>query len=274
VKTLHAEFSCHFLHLDHIFYSNPNISAVVTSCIHNEIRLCERLLDGGADLESVSVGMTLLHIAAGNGHADLCAVLLQRGCSVNVLAQYEAHALVMAASYGMYRTCVVLLDHGANPNQRICRIGPLHEAALHGKYGRGPLHEAALYGRLKVCKLLVARGADVDLPSTLTAKPMQKDITPLHCAAYYGNPEVCEFLIAQGADVNARGNAQLSGLLLAGATALCHAAHGGQHDSDGPGHAPEPGSHEDCCKVLLYHGANPNLNRSYNHQDACAMCLR
>jgi len=57
-----------------------------------------------------------------------------------------------------------------------------------------PLIEAASAGHLDVVKLLVERGADVNLKG-------EAWYTPLHCAAYYGHLDVAKFLLEHGADI-------------------------------------------------------------------------
>jgi len=65
------------------------------------------------------------------------------------------------------------------------------------KYGYGSaLHLAVREGRLKIAKLLLDRGAQVDVLDP-------DDFTPLHNAAWNGNLEMTELLLDSGADINA-----------------------------------------------------------------------
>ena len=67
---------------------------------------------------------------------------------------------------------------------------------LKGEAWYGPLHAAAYGGHVEVVKLLLDNGADVNI--------FNHD-KPLHYAAKNGHIEVAEMLIAHGADINARG---------------------------------------------------------------------
>ena len=64
---------------------------------------------------------------------------------------------------------------------------------------RNIFHYAALTGSLDRVKILLKKGADVNLADKC-------DITPLHYAALSGNLELVQYLVEQGADVNATDN--------------------------------------------------------------------
>jgi ankyrin repeat protein len=68
--------------------------------------------------------------------------------------------------------------------------------------------QSAYKGNLEEVKVLVAKGADVNLQD-------QKKRTPLILAAYNGHTEVVEFLIGKGADVNAGDSDRQTALLYA-----------------------------------------------------------
>ena len=59
--------------------------------------------------------------------------------------------------------------------------------------GSTALYQAAETGRLPIVRLLVERGADVNLPG-------RSGITPLAAAAYMGSAPIVEFLMEKGAD--------------------------------------------------------------------------
>ncbi|KAI9765621.1 MAG: hypothetical protein M1839_005415 [Geoglossum umbratile] len=61
-----------------------------------------------------------------------------------------------------------------------------------------PLHEAAWGGHTEVVKLLIEKGADINIGSSYKAPH-----TPLHTAAEEGHYKVVELLLHKGADVNA-----------------------------------------------------------------------
>eukprot|EP00095_Tigriopus_kingsejongensis_P002550 maker-scaffold309_size213625-snap-gene-0.19 protein:Tk02550 transcript:maker-scaffold309_size213625-snap-gene-0.19-mRNA-1 annotation:"Ankyrin" len=57
-----------------------------------------------------------------------------------------------------------------------------------------PLHDATICGRIDVAKLLIERGADVNLPD-------YKGMTPLKASQRYGQEEIEELLVEQGAQL-------------------------------------------------------------------------
>lgn len=95
-------------------------------------------------------------------------------------------ALHRAAARDHYDVLRVLLDHGADPNQR-------------GRLGFTPLHMATQHSKdKKLMQLLVARGANVLSRADWGA-------TILHAAATTGNIEGMEFALEQGVNVDAKG---------------------------------------------------------------------
>ena len=105
------------------------------------------------DLRAVDdEGATPLVVCAQYGHEDLVEALLERGADVDAAAHSGCTALVYAcgASQAAFSERLVekLLDHGADPN-----IPELH-------HGSRALHYLAATGHERLCRELVARGAD------------------------------------------------------------------------------------------------------------------
>ena len=105
------------------------------------------------DLRAVDdEGATPLVVCAQYGHEDLVEALLERGADVDAAAHSGCTALVYAcgASQASFSERLVekLLDHGADPN-----IPELH-------HGSRALHYLAATGHERLCRELVARGAD------------------------------------------------------------------------------------------------------------------
>ncbi|KAI3893432.1 hypothetical protein MKX03_020276 [Papaver bracteatum] len=96
------------------------------------------------------------------------------------------------------------------------------------EHGHTPLYHATVKGHLDTVRYLLEKGAKADA-STDT------NYTPLHCAAKIGNTEIITLLLSRGARVDV---ACTSG------TSLLRAACCG---------------HRDAVKVLLDHGADPNV---------------
>lgn len=105
----------------------------------------------------------------------------------------------------------------------------MHEAALKGHVdvvkvllarqakvdaandsGATPLHDAATTGKLEIARMLIGKGAPVNL------KDKETGATPLHQAASWGHLEVVELLLEKGAELNA---ANKEGLTAMGAAA-------------------------------------------------------
>jgi ankyrin repeat protein len=92
-------------------------------------------------------------------------------------------ALALAAQIGHADVVRLLLDAGEDPN----RYNP-HGAHAHST----PLHQAALGNHDAVVRLLVERGARLDLPDTIYKA------TPLGWAAHGGHAPIVEYLRARG----------------------------------------------------------------------------
>jgi hypothetical protein len=82
------------------------------------------------------------------------------------------------------------------------------DANIFDQHGDTPLMIAAFKGNVEIAKLLIAKGAKVDLKSA-------NGITALHVAATQGQAGVAEVLINRGSDVQAKTNEGLTPLFLA-----------------------------------------------------------
>jgi ankyrin repeat protein len=107
--------------------------------------------------------------AAGLGRADAVARLLP-----SASADMRHRALALAAQHGHADAVRLLLDAGEDPN----RFNP------EGTHAHStPLHQAVLGGHEEVVRLLVARGARLDIRDTVWRG------TPLGWAEHGGSPE-------------------------------------------------------------------------------------
>jgi ankyrin repeat protein len=176
------------------------------------------LLGAGADVNAAgNFGSTAMHPAAAGETADcteILALLLQRGAKTDKHGGSDRYTpLHWAAHCGLIKNTRVLLDAGASME------------ALDAQ-GDTPLHLAIMEQHFDVAKLLVARGAKLDLRSASglgdlvylrqNLKPACVNgkhegwpgWTPLHYAAVGGQVKAVEFLLGQGADVDARGKSR------------------------------------------------------------------
>jgi acyl carrier protein len=118
-------------------------------------------LKAGFDINARDAdGMTLLMLAASKGHAELVACLLDRGADMAATCEQENDfdAMIMACAAGHVEVARLLLDHGVDVNKRYAPGSSL------GRIGnQTALSFAANRGRLDVCRLLVSRGADMEV---------------------------------------------------------------------------------------------------------------
>jgi len=89
--------------------------------------------------------------------------------------------------YGQTRVAAYLLRRGARTD-------------IHNRKGRTPLIVALHYGRTGVARLLILKGADVNLKSTSTG------YAPLHLVAQKGYLSLAKLLLRKGAKVNVKDN--------------------------------------------------------------------
>uniref|UniRef100_A0A915PZ48 SAM domain-containing protein n=1 Tax=Setaria digitata TaxID=48799 RepID=A0A915PZ48_9BILA len=105
----------------------------------------------GADIEKTNqVGMTALHHAARNGHANIVRILVQRGANYHKLTYLGASAMTLAAGSGYTEVVKLLLDLRVN-------INPPHTALCPT-----PVIAAAFRRHTHLCALLSHRGAYLD----------------------------------------------------------------------------------------------------------------
>ncbi|MEZ4587762.1 MAG: ankyrin repeat domain-containing protein [Gemmatimonadales bacterium] len=144
-------------------------SPVLTALVFGFVDAARALAERGARVESVMV-------AAGLGDRAETARLLPTAS-----ADERHAALAVAAQLGNEEVVALLLAAGEDPN----RFNPdgFHSHAT-------PLHHAALCGHLGVVRLLVNRGARLDLEDTLWHG------TPLGWAEHGGQTAVAEYLRA------------------------------------------------------------------------------
>lgn len=172
-----------------------------------QVPLVNTLLDFGAAVEPTGSGdwTSPLMTALAFGYGEAAEVLVSRGARVGTMAaaaglgrvgdarrmldtagREDRHkALALAAQHGHVEIVRLLLDSGEDPN----RYNP---AGNHGH--STPLHQAALAGREEVVRLLVTRGARLDIKDTIY------DGTPLGWALHGGRAQIAEYLRSQGAE--------------------------------------------------------------------------
>ena len=141
-------------------------SAAETAAVLFELQAVDALLARGARIT--------LPLAAALGRIEDARRLLP-----DADPQQRHLALALAAQYGRLEIVRMMLDAGEDPN----RFNP-----VGGHSHSTPLHQAAGNGHLDVVKVLVERGARLDVKDILFGG------TPAGWAAYAGKKEVEEYL--------------------------------------------------------------------------------
>ncbi|PYQ00847.1 MAG: hypothetical protein DMF82_20930 [Acidobacteria bacterium] len=171
-----------------------------------QLALVDVLLDHGAAVEGRGSGewTSPLMTALAFGFGSAAEALVRRGARVDTIAAAaglgrlaetgrllaaaggeERHrALALAAQHGHVEIVRLLLDAGEDPN----RYNP------KGNHGHStPLHQAVGAGHDAVVRLLVERGARLDITDTIY------EGTPLGWAEYGGREEIAAYLRARSA---------------------------------------------------------------------------
>jgi hypothetical protein len=178
---------------------NETLMLVATGSVPRECRvqllLIDLLCDHGADPGSA------IDAAALHGELEAVNALIGRGARVNLpVAAALGHiedfrrllpgadspdrhlALALASQFGRVEIARLLLDAGEDPN----RYNP-----VGGHSHSTPLHQAAAAGCIELVRLLVERGARLDLKDILWQG------TPADWARHEGRPEIEAYLRAQ-----------------------------------------------------------------------------
>ncbi len=202
VDALADMYGGHYATMSMLVSSSPPAEAGV------QVALAETLIDFGAAIEargSAKWGSPLM-TALAFGYRDTAEALVRRGARVDNIAaaaglgrlrdaaqllatadsESRHRALALAAQHGQVEIVQLLLDAGEDPN----RYNP------DGNHAHStPLHQAALAGHEAVVRLLVERGARVDIKDTAY------EGTPVGWAMYAGRTDIENFLRAHGEEV-------------------------------------------------------------------------
>jgi ankyrin repeat protein len=179
--------------------SSPPASAGV------QVPLVEMLIDYGASVAPAGEGnwTSPVETALVFGKHDAAQALVRRGAPIESLAaaaglgriedvkrmlpsaeeQDRHRALALAAQSGQAEAVSILLDAGEDPN----RFNP---PGTHSH--TPPIHQAIAAGHLDVVKLLVERGARLDIKDTIHQG------TPLGWAKYCDQPAIAAYLQSVG----------------------------------------------------------------------------
>ena len=123
----------------------PDIS-IHDAAADGNIEAVKQHLDAGADVEFDIYGLSVLDLAAGEGHKEIAELLIANGADVNVKDKSGTTLLHNAALKGHKKIVELLIAESADVNAKDNR-------------GRTPLYRAATK---EIAELLIAKGADVD----------------------------------------------------------------------------------------------------------------
>ncbi|MEO6221974.1 MAG: ankyrin repeat domain-containing protein, partial [Vicinamibacterales bacterium] len=133
------------------------MTALHWAALNGDLKTIEVLLVAGAMMEPLTRvgGYTPLHLASSRGHAPVVARLLEAGCKPLILTATGVQAIHLAAQAGSADAIRVLIDRGADVNTR------------DNTHGRTPLVFAASQNRLEAMRMLIEKGANSRLETTV-----------------------------------------------------------------------------------------------------------
>lgn len=137
-------------------------------------------------------GNTPLIYAVQKGHVDMVRMLLLRGANPDIRGKLGDTALHAAACLTHTTIARILIAGGADLE---IQNSPVNNMTMTGQ--GTPLHVAVRHGNLKLSRLLIRSGANIQ------AKNVDGD-TPLHLAARRAEMHTFEGLLDLGADINAK----------------------------------------------------------------------
>ncbi|HUA87014.1 MAG TPA: ankyrin repeat domain-containing protein [Bryobacteraceae bacterium] len=249
---------------------------------NDRLDIADLLIAAGANVNAATrYHITPLSLACINGDAVLIEHLLKAGADANGTSEEGQTALMSAALAGKLDAIKVLLAHGAEVNAR----EPVR--------GQSALMWAASKGNTAAVETLIEAGAEVKAKS-------KAGFTPLLFAVRNGHKETVETLLAHGADANDTAGDGTSVMNVAvvnacfeiAAVLLEHGANPNAPDARGSAlHTiawlRKPGSDGgdglgkrsygtplqvgnmtalELAKLLLEHGANPNLQVKFKER--------
>lgn len=175
----------------------------------------QQLLDAGVDPNVIGgKHYTALQAACYSGHLEIVDLLLERGADLHV-SYDQTDALAKAIDSGHTAVVKRLLEKGANPNgcSAKTQVSALHRAVktnvdidrmlisqgtevnAFDQYEITPIWKAVSMNRIEITKVLIQRGADVNLPMKLGQSLLELSVL--------GNKslEITAMLVEAGADI-------------------------------------------------------------------------
>ena len=164
---------------------SPEEAAILEAVSDGQLEIVKRYLEGNPNLiwtKAPVTGSTLLHRAIQRGHQDASAFLLERGANPEVEDNGGWTPLALAAMrlQPSLPLAELLLQYGADVNH------------AHSELNQSALHICASGGYIELARILLDRGARVDLSD-------RDGKTPLFMAVAKGEADVVKLLLQYGA---------------------------------------------------------------------------
>jgi ankyrin repeat protein len=212
------------------------------------------LLAAGADVDSPNPeGQTALMAVARTGNVEAARLLIEHGAEIDAREGWGGQTALMWASARRHPDMMTLLiEHGADVDARSIHRDYQRHVTAEGRPknldsgGFTPLLYAARENCLPCVEVLLASGADIDLPDP-------DGVSPLHLAIMNANWDLAKQLIEAGADVDQWD--------IYGAAPLFTAV-GNYTRRDGGRGSIDPMNEtegNEIVNLLLERGANPNM---------------
>ncbi|KAK4876964.1 hypothetical protein RN001_009470 [Aquatica leii] len=189
------------------------LTALHQACIDDNLDMVEFLVEHGSDVNrGDNEGWTPLHATASCGFLSIAKYLIEHGANVAAVNNDGELPLDIAECEDMEDLLQTEIDEqgvdcdAARSEEERIMLNDAKEwlasnsalvNTIHPKTGATALHVAAAKGYVKVMKILIQCGADVD----------KQDVdgwTPLHAAAYWGQKESAQLLIENYTDMESK----------------------------------------------------------------------
>lgn len=197
-------------------------TALMWAAVEGHAAAMDALLDSGASVDATSsFGFNAMMFAAREGRIDAAKRLLQAGVDVNAVMMPQkpggraprsrTSALMLAVESGHFELAMILVQHGADPNDQRSGYTPLHAVTWVRKTSRGdgidgdpPPRGSGKLHSLQFVRMLVAAGANINSqlakgPSG-RAKLNHRGATPFLLASKTADLPLLKLLLELGAD--------------------------------------------------------------------------
>ena len=139
------------------------MTALHWAALNGDVKTMDVLLAAKAKVDALTRlgNYTPLHLASSRGHAGAVSRLLAAGSDPKAVTSTGVQPVHLAAEAGNAEALRALLEHGVDVNVR------------DEKYGRTPLVFATAENRVEAMKLLIAKGADLSIATSVIDYPQR-----------------------------------------------------------------------------------------------------